>query len=340
MEAIAKITTYDDILSLLIPSEQLPFSPNILHLTDYLSNARRRGICSHIERQPIAQAVHLHPEDVPVWHHRQASGTTHHTLHICPTEPNPDTQLDVYYPPPTSTAAPVLFYSYGGGFVAGARTLSHPASEALSLGYGNVGSYFAYKGFVTIIADYRLAPAFRYPAAAIDVRDAVEWVFQNQDAIVNGSDVKALDKERVFILGASAGAAHVITALLSPDVSPVGVRLAGIATLGGAFALADEEKTTRNVDAYWGSQELARRTQPLTLVQEQRERVKEMPPWLFIEAENEPEFVKAGGKLTREALVGEYTSLLSEYLVSLRCLPHARCRARQAGRSSSHREGT
>ncbi|TFL03411.1 Alpha/Beta hydrolase protein, partial [Pterulicium gracile] len=265
MEAIAKITTYDDILSLLIPSAEA-FAPILRD--------------SPLLKQYIS---------------------TRKTFQFGTTDRH---QLDVYYPPPTSTAAPVLFYSYGGGFVAGARTLSHPASEALSLGYGNVGSYFAYKGFVTIIADYRLAPAFRYPAAAIDVRDAVEWVFQNQDAIVNGSDVKALDKERVFILGASAGAAHVITALLSPDVSPVGVRLAGIATLGGAFALADEEKTTRNVDAYWGSQELARRTQPLTLVQEQRERVKEMPPWLFIEAENEPEFVKAGGKLTREALHG------------------------------------
>ena len=266
MEAIAKITTYDDIPSLLIPSSEA-FAP--------------------VLRESPLLKQHI---------------TTRKTFQFGWTDRH---QLDVYYPPSTSTPAPVLFFFYGGGFVAGDRTLSSPASDALSLGYGNLGSYFASKGFVTIIADYRLAPTFRYPAAAIDVRDAVEWVFQNHDQVVGGSpDVKALDKDRVFVLAASAGAAHVVSALLSPDVlPPIGVKLTGIATLGGAFALAGVETITRLVDAYWGSQELARRMEPLTLVQEQGDRVREMPPWLFIEAENEPRHVKNGGRLVREALV-------------------------------------
>src|SRR3546814_12572333 len=61
-------------------------------------------------------------------------------------------RLDVY--PHDKANAPVLLFLHGGGFVGGDKS-GDP------LFYGNVGRYFATHGFLTILANYRLAPASR-----------------------------------------------------------------------------------------------------------------------------------------------------------------------------------
>ncbi|PBK87791.1 hypothetical protein ARMGADRAFT_1121378 [Armillaria gallica] len=60
--------------------------------------------------------------------------------------------LDVYYPPTTRPDIPILVFSYGGGFYMGGRTLPAPADII----YHNLGSFFATRGFVAIVPDYRL----------------------------------------------------------------------------------------------------------------------------------------------------------------------------------------
>ena len=57
-------------------------------------------------------------------------------------------QLDVYYPDPAAVPGngpvPVLFFIYGGGFVMGDRKYKPP----LDLGYANLGTFFAKRGYV------------------------------------------------------------------------------------------------------------------------------------------------------------------------------------------------
>jgi len=65
-------------------------------------------------------------------------------------------QLDVYYPPPhEGTKPPILIFVYGGAFIAGDRVFPAPAD----LIYKCVGAFYASRGFLTIIPDYRLRHA-------------------------------------------------------------------------------------------------------------------------------------------------------------------------------------
>ena len=56
-------------------------------------------------------------------------------------------QLDVYYPDPAAVSpgkpVPVLFFIYGGGFVAGDRRQAPP----FDLSYLNLGVFFAKRGY-------------------------------------------------------------------------------------------------------------------------------------------------------------------------------------------------
>src|SRR5688572_1446137 len=58
-------------------------------------------------------------------------------------------RLDVY--PADGPDAPVLLFVHGGGFVSGDK-------RGDPWFYGNVGRYFAAHGFLTVVANYRLAP--------------------------------------------------------------------------------------------------------------------------------------------------------------------------------------
>ncbi|KAF7318449.1 Esterase lipase thioesterase family protein [Mycena chlorophos] len=142
-------------------------------------------------------------------------------------------QLDVYLPSSQSgTKAPILFFLYGGGFVQGARQLPAP----IDLAYGNLGTYFAKHGFVTVVADYQLAPSVTFPAPAEDLRDAVAWVVDNAAEV--GSGKVELDTEKVFVIGHSAGGVHLLTSLLHPPVlaGPAGDKYKK--ALKGAVALS------------------------------------------------------------------------------------------------------
>ncbi|KAK0470293.1 Alpha/Beta hydrolase protein [Desarmillaria tabescens] len=112
--------------------------------------------------------------------------------------------LDVYYPPtnPTSGHPPILFFSYGGGFYMGARNL--PARADII--YSNLGAFFSKRGLITVIPDYRLVDSgMRFPDAALDVRDAMQWVV---DILQFKSDI--------YVLGHSAGAMNSAILLAGP----------------------------------------------------------------------------------------------------------------------------
>jgi len=99
--------------------------------------------------------------------------------------------LDIYEPEKGPGPAPVLVFLHGGGFVRGDK-----AGEA------NIGTYFARHGVVVIIMNYRFAPKNQWPSGAEDIASALRWIRENGGKH-NG------DTNRIFLMGSSAGSAHV-----------------------------------------------------------------------------------------------------------------------------------
>ena len=114
--------------------------------------------------------------------------------------PAPRNRVDIY--PADIKHAPVLLFLHGGGFVGGDKW-GDP------LFYGNVGRYFAAHGYVSVLANYRLAPDATWPSGNEDVAAILAWIEGN--AAEYGGD-----PERVIIIGQSAGAAHVAGYLFDP----------------------------------------------------------------------------------------------------------------------------
>jgi acetyl esterase/lipase len=67
-------------------------------------------------------------------------------------EPGPDHALDIYAPSHQCVNTPVVVFFYGGGWEGGNRRM-----------YRFVGATLAARGVVTVIPDYRLYPAVRFP---------------------------------------------------------------------------------------------------------------------------------------------------------------------------------
>lgn len=106
-------------------------------------------------------------------------------------------RLDLYIPErEPRVAKPVVLVFPGGGFVRGDKADRE-----------NHGFFFARAGWVAAVANYRLGPHHRWPAGAEDVVSACRWARRN---IGQYGGVP----ESLSLLGESAGAAHVATALL------------------------------------------------------------------------------------------------------------------------------
>src|SRR5215467_3198459 len=83
-------------------------------------------------------------------------------------------RLDLYAPV-GAAGLPLLIYVPGGGFVGGDKR----SEEAF---YANIGAYFAERGFVVLIMNYRLAPDHPWPAGGEDVGHAVAWAMEHASA--------------------------------------------------------------------------------------------------------------------------------------------------------------
>jgi len=106
--------------------------------------------------------------------------------------PDPRQKLDVYVPPGRPKGAPVAVFFYGGSWDSGRRQ-----------DYNWVGKALASRGFVTVVADYRLYPAVRYPGFLEDGAQAVRWASDNA-ARFGG------DPGRIVLVGHSAGAYNAV----------------------------------------------------------------------------------------------------------------------------------
>jgi acetyl esterase len=131
---------------------------------------------------------------------------------------DPRHRIDVYRPQKVASPAMTLLFLHGGGFVRGDKA-----------DRDNAGYYFARHGFVVMTANYRLAPKVTWPAGAQDAVAAYTWV-KAHAAQYGGNP------QRIFLLGESAGAAHIATAALVQRFHPPGgLDTAGIVLMSGVY---------------------------------------------------------------------------------------------------------
>jgi len=161
----------------------------------------------------------------------------------------PRHKLDVYAPEQRGAAAPVVFFIYGGGWNRGERA-----------DYQFVGRALAARGFIVVIADYRLVPEVAYPAFLEDSANALRWV---QDNIADYGG----DPSRLFLAGHSAGAYNAVMLALDPSfLREYGVTMPilGVAALSGPYDFYPfEYDEVRNA---FGSASNPEGTQPINLV--------------------------------------------------------------------------
>ncbi|QUD89908.1 alpha/beta hydrolase [Phenylobacterium montanum] len=95
--------------------------------------------------------------------------------------------VDVFAPVAAAEPAPVAVFFHGGGWQTGRRQE-----------YGFVGRALASRGFLTVVAGYRLVPQIRYPAFLEDAAGAARWAVDHAAALGG-------DPARLAFIGHSAG---------------------------------------------------------------------------------------------------------------------------------------
>src|SRR6266540_4176255 len=174
--------------------------------------------------------------------------------------------LDAYVPEGAGPF-PAVIVVHGGGFTRGDKqTYVKPLFEPLTRG-----------AFAWFTISYRLAPAYRFPAAVEDVESAVEYVK------THAKQYKA-DPNRIGLVGESAGG-HLVS--FAGTRGKKNSRVAAVVSFYGPHDLESrarsQETLSDSVKAFLGVSELGNKTwetlrsaSPITHVS------KDMPPYLLI----------------------------------------------------------
>jgi acetyl esterase/lipase len=173
---------------------------------------------------------------------------------------DPRQRLDVYVPDaPSVDPPPVIVFIHGGSWQTGSKDQ-----------YRFVGSGLAEKGYIAVVANYRLNPDVRFPGFVDDAAEAVAWTLRNIGQFGG-------DPRRVFVMGHSAGAHTAMLLALdrrylaAAGASPDDIR--GAIGLSGPYDFAIDSSPLR---AVFGSASDPAETQPVTFVR------GDAPPLLLI----------------------------------------------------------
>lgn len=195
--------------------------------------------------------------------------------------------MDVFFPPivlGTNHKPSILVFFHGGGFVRGSR------GSLSDLVYKNLGAFFASRGVLTIVPDYRLVPDAHFPDGAEDICDALLWVVNH---------ISEGDASRIFCLAHSAGGVHVLSMLMSPT----SLLKKPVPTMRGVFLLGVPCDFTNNrspssraaAESYYeGSKKLAKHHPIGLLTGINTDHVLSLPPIKNMLAESEPRALKKG----------------------------------------------
>ena len=157
---------------------------------------------------------------------------------------HPRQRMDVYLPQSTDELRPVLLFLHGGGFIRGDKS-----------DRTNVGWWGARQGFVTVLANYRLAPEVQWPSGAEDVVAACQSIRERSLSF-------GANPEAIVLAGESAGAAHVAAVALIRSFQPLNWNIAGAFLLSGPYDVQLERMARGTLgiptpdprnDAYFGT---------------------------------------------------------------------------------------
>jgi acetyl esterase/lipase len=198
----------------------------------------------------------------------------------------------------------VLIWVYGGGYSSGERQLPAPAD----LAYALIGSYFARRGFVVVIPDYRLVPNVRFPGQAEDIRDAIIWTTKHPEHLTAACSPNP-DVQNIYLMGHSAGASNVFTAVVLPDNEDSDLSrrsIAGLIMCAGTHSFHDlspEYSLWEVLADYWGGPEEIKANCSSGLLSSASDSViTSLPKLLVVEAEREPDWLLSAGKEFRGTL--------------------------------------
>jgi len=144
---------------------------------------------------------------------------------------HPRQLLNLFMPADEAEETDILLFVHGGGFVSGDK------EEDPGIFYDNVGLWAAGRGLLGVTMNYRLAPEYGWPSGLEDVASAVDWLSANTSRFHG-------NRNRIFVLGHSAGAAHVAAHIAQAGTH---VAIAGAICLSGMYDLAPPAST-----AYFG----------------------------------------------------------------------------------------
>lgn len=164
--------------------------------------------------QPVYPEVQTYP-DIPVIEDIPYGTTDGQPLLLDACFPG-DADID----DPAADPRPVIVSIHGGSWQRG---------DKANLNWRSVCQWFASEGFVAVSVNYRLAPAYTFPAQLDDVQDAVDWL-RDPAQVVRYN----IDPDRIGAFGGSAGGN--LAALLGTTGSGSwtdGARVAAVAELSG-----------------------------------------------------------------------------------------------------------
>jgi acetyl esterase/lipase len=236
-----------------------------------------------------------------------------------PIATSPKQRLDLFLP--AGSHWPVVVFVHGGSWTSGDRTLRVGGADV----YGNIGRFLAARGIGAAVISYRLLPDVDWSTQADDVARAVGWVYRT-------IPVYGGDKNRIVLMGHSAGAQLAVRTALDPErLSRAGVparAVAGVIAVSGAgYDMADQETYALGNDPAFYAERFRRDdadtawqigASPIRFVN------SDAPPFLIIYAGGETKPLQRQSHLLSDALraAGVQTELLeSPGLTHTRIVP-------------------
>lgn len=190
-----------------------------------------------------------------------------------------ENKLDIYVPKGANEPRPTLVWFHGGGW-------SHNSKDQIS---GQLVPFLE-SGWVVVNVDYRLVGQALAPAAVVDCRCALFWVYAT-------AKENKIDTRKIVVAGTSAGAHLALMAGMLPSGNPldkecnnaIPVNVAAILDFYGPTYLDDAlEGPSRNgsVVRWIGNQaekkEIAHRVSPMSYVR------PDLPPIFIVHGDADP----------------------------------------------------